>query len=264
MIELVLFNLALIVAITVALFLVKRYVKTKRGENITLLVAATVTILFHYSTFLFYAVTGGDAMGYLKDNANLLMPIYPCNLVMWSCLILALIRKEDSRLKLLLTDYIFWFGIISTLVGMFANVDFINNPTLAVYDTVKSIAAHGTLLFNVLLLAIFGRIKMDFGRNMKNIFISVVLMYVIGLYLNLVFEVLVSYEAAYDVNSMFIIHSPFAALSFLKYPLIALIGLILYFILFTLCDALAHEKGRRFVDRAGAFIKDKTAKLLKK
>ena len=77
---------------------------------------------------------------YLADNPNLILPIYPCNVVMWSCLIIGLIRNRESRFNKLLTDYVFWFGIFSTLVGMFANVDFINNPTLADYDITKSIS----------------------------------------------------------------------------------------------------------------------------
>ena len=62
---------------------------------------------------------------------------------------------------------------------MFANVDFIKNPTLADYDITKSIVAHATLLFNVLLLFLFGKIKLDFWRNMKSMIISVIVMYVI-------------------------------------------------------------------------------------
>jgi hypothetical protein len=125
---------------------------------------------------------------------------------------------------------------------MFANVDFINNPTLLDYEIAKSIAAHATLLFNVLLLPLFGYIKIDFKRNMLNMILSVIVMYAIGVYCNLIFEVLVSYEKAFDVNSMFIIHSPFDGLNFLKYPFIASIALILYFVVFTICEIITKEK----------------------
>ena len=54
---------------------------------------------------------------------------------------------------------------------MFANVDFIKNPTLLDFEITKSIVAHATLLFNVLLLPLFGYIKIDFKRNMKNMFL---------------------------------------------------------------------------------------------
>ena len=111
-----------------------------------------MTILLHYSSFLFRCLSNGNAIEYLRETPNLILPIYPCNVVMWSCLILGLLNNRNSKLGALLTDYIFWFGIFSTLVGMFANVDFINNPTLADYEITKSIVAHATLLFNLLLL----------------------------------------------------------------------------------------------------------------
>ena len=230
------------------LFLVKRTVKTGRAEQVLLLVSSVVTILFHYSSFIFRCFSNDSAIEYLRSTPNLLLPIYPCNVVMWSCLVVGLIKDKDSKVVRLLTDYVFWFGIFSTLVGMFANVDFIKNPTLADYEITKSIVAHATLLFNVLLLPVFGRIKIDFWKNMKHMFISVVGMYFIGLYCNLIFKVLVSPERAYDINSMFLIHSPFEGLDFLKYPIIAAIALVLYFILFTVCDFLKHKKGDRSFD----------------
>lgn len=249
MLKLTIFNFILLSVIAVLLFLVKKTVKSEKGHNILLLSAAAVTILFHYSSFIFRAIKGEGAVEYIGENPNLILPIYPCNVVMWSCLILGLMKNKDSRLYSLLSDYIFWFGIFSTLVGMFANVDFIMNPTLADYEITKSIVAHATLLFNVLLLPIFGRVRIDFFKNMKNMILSVIGMYVIGLYCNLVFRALVSNEAAYDVNSMFIIHSPFEGASFLTYPIIAIIALFLYFLLFTVCDLIKNKRGERWFNK---------------
>jgi TM2 domain-containing membrane protein YozV len=128
---------------------------------------------------------------------------------------------------------------------MFANVDFIKNPTLSDYENVKSIAAHATLLFNVLLLPLFGYIKINVKRNMTNIIISILVMAAIGGYCNLVFHALVSEAAAYDVNSMFLIHAPFDGLDFLTYPVISLIALPIYFTVFVICDRCVRKKGER-------------------
>lgn len=260
MLKLTLFNFIQLIIIALLLFTVKKTVRTDRAQRALLFISPVVTILFHYSSFIFCCITGGDATDYLRNNPNLILPIYPCNVVMWSCLILPFIKNRDSKLNHLLTDYVFWFGIFSTLVGMFANVDFINNPTLADYEIVKSIVAHATLLFNVLLLPLFGRIRIDVNRNMKNMILSVIGMYVIGLYCNLVFRVLVSSDEAYDVNSMFIIHSPFDGLDFLTYPIIALAALVLYFILFFTCDFIKHPKGERWFDSVYKVLKNKKEK----
>ena len=240
--KLLIFNLILIAFIALGVWLIKKYVKRERTKNLIFCVAAVFTILFHYSTLGFKLLTNGNAMEYLRDTPNLILPIYPCNVVMWSALIFAFLKNKNSRVGKFFVDYLFWFGIISTLVGMFANVDFINNPTLADYNNFKSIAAHATLLFNVLLLPIFGHIKINIKRNLLNIIISIFVMAAIGFYCNLVFYVLVSAEAAYDVNSMFLIHSPFEGLDFLTYPVIALIAVPIYFAVFVICGRMFQRK----------------------
>ena len=162
---------------------------------------------------------------------------------MWSALIFSLLKDKKSKIASFFVDYLFWFGVISTLVGMFANVDFIMNPTLADYENIKSITAHATLLFNILLLPIFGYVKIDVKRNIINIIISIFVMAAIGGYCNLVFHALVSEAEAYDVNSMFLIHSPFEGIGFLTYPVIALIALPIYFLVFVIADLCARKKG---------------------
>ena len=247
--KLLIFNLILIAMIALSLWLIKRFVKREGTKNVILVLAAAFTIVFHYSILIFKLFSGEDAIAYLGETPNLLLPIYPCNVVMWSALIFALLKNKKSRVGSFFIDYLFWFGIISTLVGMFANVDFINNPTLADYENFKSITAHATLLFNILLLPIFGYIKIDVKRNIANIIISIFVMAAIGCYCNLVFHALVSEAAAYDVNSMFLIHSPFDGLDFLTYPVISLIAVPIYFGVFVICDLCAHKKGERFYNQ---------------
>ncbi len=255
--KLIIFNLGLILIIVGVLIVVKKKAHSERTKRALLLIAPLVTILFHYSMLFYHLFVTGDAAHYLRGTPNLILPIYPCNVVMWCALLYGLLKKKESRIAFFLSDYIFWFGIASTLVGMFANVDFILNPTLADFEVTKSIVAHATLLFNVLLIPVLGYLRPSFFRNMLNMILSVIVMYVVGLYCNLVFEVLVSAEAAYDINSMFIIHSPFEGVSFLRYPIIAAAALVLYFIIFTVCDVVTTPRGERWFDRALAALRKK-------
>jgi hypothetical protein len=247
--KLVVFNFVLIALIAGGLFLIRKYAKTDRTKNIILLVAAASTILLHYSTLFFKLFAGDDAFAYLRQAPNLLLPIYPCNVVMWCALLFACLKNKRSKFGMLLSDYLFWFGIVSTLVGMFANVDFINNPTLADYANFKSITAHATLLFNILLLPLFGYNKIQVKRNMVHMVISILAMAVIGCYCNLIFHVVGSEDVAYEINAMFLIHSPFAGVSFLTYPVIALCAIPIYFAIFAICDLCVHKAGERFFDR---------------
>ena len=253
--KLVIFNIAQILIISALLFWIKKRVRSERAKQALLLIAPLVTIAFHYSLFFYHLLFAGDAVAYLRNTPNLILPIYPCNVVMWCALILGLLPNKKSRLALLLCDYVFWFGLISTLVGMFANVDFIMNPTLADFEVTKSIVAHATLLFNLLLIPVLGLLQPNFLRNMCSMVISVLAMYAIGAYCNLIFEVLVSAQAAYDVNSMFILHSPFEDLPLLRYPLIATVGLVIYAAVFTVCDLIQNPRGQRWFNRALATLK---------
>lgn len=255
MTTLFIFNVIQILLIAALLFGVKKWVRSERARRALLLVAPLVTVLFHYSSFLYHALFTGEGVAYLASTPNLILPIYPCNVVMWCALGYGLLPDKSSKLALLLSDYIFWFGIASTLVGMFANVDFIVNPTLADFEVTKSIVAHATLLFNVLLIPVLGLLRPDFFRNMRNMVIAVLGMYLIGRYCNLVFAALASPEVAYDVNSMFLLHSPFEGAPFLRYPLIAGVALVLYLIIFTVCDAVIHPRGERWPHRAAAALR---------
>ncbi len=253
--KLIIFNFISLLIVSAGLIFCKKRIKKKSHKNLFLLLSAVLTILCHYSTFLYLYVTNGAVIEYLKSTPNLLLPIYPCNVVMWGCLIYGLMKNKESKAAVFLADYLFWFGIVSTLVGMFANVDFINNPTLKDYEVTKSILAHVTLLFNVLLIYVFGHVKVNLIKNMTHMIIAVVMMYAIGLYCNKVFEVLVSAEEAYSTNSMFILHSPFPTIPFLIYPIISLCALVLYFGIFSICELFVYPKGNRWFNR----IKNKRA-----
>ena len=247
--KLFIFNGILLIVIITGLFLCKKLVKKEKSQNIVLLLAAILTILCHYSSILYHYLKTGSAMEFLRNNPNLLFPIYPCNVVMWGCLIFGLSKNKKSKVALFLADYLFWFGIVSTTVGMFANIDFFNNPTLRDYDVTKGIVAHATLLFNVLLICVFGYVKIDLLRNIKHIIVAVIMMFLIGAYCNLLFEVLVSTEKAYYINSMFMIHSPFEAIPFLTYPIISSCAIVIYFGLFALLELFKYEKGNRWFNR---------------
>ena len=91
--KLVIFNFILIALIILGLWIVKKYVRKERTKNLILFIAATFTILFHYSVLLYKLLSGGNAVEYLSETPNLLLPIYPCNVVMWSALIFAFLKN---------------------------------------------------------------------------------------------------------------------------------------------------------------------------
>ena len=207
--------------------------------KLLLLIASLLTVLCHYSSLLYHAVTDGQVLQYLECNPNLVLPVYPCNAVMWCCVIFGCMKNRTGRTGRFLADYIFWFGLPACVFGMLVNIDFLRAPDLGNYDAVKSTVAHAFMLYNVLLLRSFGHVKIRLETNMLHIAASEIMMLLLGLYCTLVFLVLSGKETAYSVNSMFILASPVEAMPFLRYPVIALLALMIYFAVLCVYERLA-------------------------
>ena len=249
MLKLVILNLILIGAVSAIAYIARRYARSERAKSLVLIASALFTVLFHYSSLLVAVISGEGFISHLRENENLILPIYPCNVVMWCAVIFAFLKCKKGAFGEYIADYVFWFGLVSNLVGMFLNVDFINNPTLLDFDVTKSIVSHAALLLFVFLLPTFGHVRLNLSRNLMHIIISIVMMLMIGAFCNLVYTVLVSEAEAYDVNSMFLIHSPFEGAEFLTYPVISLIAIPIYFVVMFICELLLHKRGERFYNR---------------
>lgn len=246
--QLVLISSIIILVCVGGMILCNKLCKSDRSKYWVLLGASIATVVCHYSNFFIILFQGNDAIGYLRGCPNLLVPIYPCNVMMICLLLFGLKKDKTDPFAHFLIDFSFWFGGISCLVGMFANVDFINNPTLANWEITKSIVAHGFMFFNVLLLPALGYVKISLPRNILNIAISIVLMGLLGLHVNLIFWALTDWDYAHVVNSMFLLHAPFGP-EFLTYPFIAGVALVGYFIIFFIAELIAYKKGNRWYNR---------------
>lgn len=248
MLKLALFNVILIGLCVAGAVLCKKFARTDKAKRTILMIVSLSIVACHYSSLLFHLIADGTVWDHLSGNPNLLLPIYPCNVVMWCCVILCFVDFR-SRLFAFLTDYIFLFGLPSALVGMFANVDFVRNPSLLNYDVTTGIIAHAIMLFNVILLPVFGFYKINFTKNLIHILWSIVGMFLIGCYCNIVCRVIGSESYAYQVNSMFLLHSPFENIPFLKYPLIAGVAAVAYaIILFSGEKLFCKNKTKTFSD----------------
>jgi hypothetical protein len=227
----------------------KFFIKTDKHIRILFLVLPIVTIFCQYSLFLsslFIGTTGA----YIEKNPNMVMPIFPCNVVMWCMLVIGICwNKKESRFIQILIDFCFYFGFFSTLVGMFANADLFNEPTLKNYDGVKSLISHGALFLNVLCLGFYKIVKVDLLPNYIHLVIAVVAVGLIGVCNNLLAYAIGGYDFAYEINSMYLIRPSYEGIWWLKYQYIVPVALVLYFGLFNLLDLIFYKKGNRWTKR---------------
>ena len=100
--KLILINCILIIIDVVIVILCKKFLSKKK--DLVLLVVSIITILIHYSSLLYHQIVDQNAFVYLKCNPNLILMLYPCNIVMWGCLLLGLLKNKENKFAKFLID----------------------------------------------------------------------------------------------------------------------------------------------------------------
>jgi hypothetical protein len=132
------------------------FAKGDRSRNFILKFSALITVVIHYSSlWVDYFASGGSA----QVENNMILPVYPCNVVMWMLLIAAFMDNKRSLPFQILSEFCFYGGIVCGVIGIVLNANFDNTPTLADYDILKGMLSHSTMLF--------GCIYMKVGKFMK-------------------------------------------------------------------------------------------------
>ena len=90
---------------------------------------------------------------------NHLLPVYPCNVVMWMLLIVACMKEKKGLWFDMLAEFCFYGGTVCGVLGIVLNTNFDNTPTLADYDVLKGLLSHSTMLFGCLYMLIGGYIR---------------------------------------------------------------------------------------------------------
>jgi len=131
----------------VLLWLFSKYTKDDQTKNKILKFFAIITVMIHYSNlWVDYFSNGGSAT---VEN-NQILPVYPCNVVMWMLLAAALLKNKKRLLFQLLGEFCFYGGTVCSMLGIALNVNFGNTPTLADYDVLKGLLSHSTMLVGCL------------------------------------------------------------------------------------------------------------------
>lgn len=248
MFKLIIFVISMLLIIAAASVLLGKKIKEEKTKRLILLICSILTVLVHYSSILYHLIAEGDATTVIVQNPQYLLPIYPCNVVMWLCIIVALIKDSKSKVFVVLSEFITFFGILSGIIGMSLNFDFIANPTFLDFDVTKGMLSHSFLILNCVLFPVFGYVKISTPRNMLSVLIGVVLLWLIGSYNNLTFGLLTDYPLT-SINSMFLVCSPFDGVDWLTFYPIVGIMLIIYFIFFNVFELIAFKKGNRWFNK---------------
>ena len=138
------------------LILARTCVRDEKNKNRILLLFAILTVALHYSDLWVEYFTMG---GTVTVENNHILPVYPCNVVMWLLLISTLIRNKKCVIFRMLSEFCFYVGTICGILGIVLNFNFDNTPTLTDYSVLKGLLSHSTMLFGCLYMRFGGYVK---------------------------------------------------------------------------------------------------------
>jgi len=138
------------------LWLARVFARDEKTKNCILKISAIITVVIHYSNlWVNYFASGGS----VTIENNHILPVYPCNVMMWMLLAASLLKDKRCLLFQMLSEFCCIVGTVCGIVGIVFNANFGNHPTLADYDILKGLLSHSTMLFGCLYMAVGGYIR---------------------------------------------------------------------------------------------------------
>lgn len=140
----------------VLLVLADRMLKLQHHKDRFLTFFAIATVVVHYSDlWVDYFANDGQV---LVSSAHLL-PVWPCNVMMWMLLAASLIKDKKCLPFQMLGEFCFVVGTVCSIVGIAFNANYDATPTLANYSILKGLVSHSTMLVGCLYMLTGGYIR---------------------------------------------------------------------------------------------------------
>ncbi|MBR5900294.1 MAG: YwaF family protein [Clostridia bacterium] len=131
-------------------------VKEEKTKIQILKIFAIVTVIIHYSDLWYgFFANGGEE----TISSTHILPVYPCNVMMWLLLVASLIKNKNSLAFRVIAEFCSFGGIVCGFIGILLNANFDANPTLADYYVLKGMLSHSTMLFGCIYLIVGKFIK---------------------------------------------------------------------------------------------------------
>ena len=166
------------------LYVAVKYARGERVRDLPLALSAVSTVLLHYSNLLVdYFQNGGSA----TIENNHILPVYPCNVVMWVLLIAAFLKNKQGIVFRTMAEFCFWVGSLCGIAGIVFNINFAENPTLTDYYILKGLVSHSTMLYGCLYFK-FGKYIKICAKNAFSVAAGVLLFAVCGFGVNHLYE----------------------------------------------------------------------------
>lgn len=247
----ILFTTISFAVITVLLIVANIFVKDKNKRKFILKLSAISTVIIHFSSLYVDFFSGREP----DVEASMLLPLYPCNVAMWTLVIVAFMRNTEGKLFKFLSVVTFYLGIVGGVLGILINEIYIDNPNLADWFVLKGLLSHATMLYGCIYIVSAGFLKV----KVSNIFYVVLglLMLVADGALMILLHVIFKQDPP---NSMYLLEKPFESLPWVNVVTIGIMAIALIFIALAIYEQIALKKEERWYTKLKAFIESKKAK----
>ena len=171
----------------------------------------------------------------------MLLPIYPCNIVMWLLLIVSLMKNKESKVYKVMAEFTFYLGIVGGLVGIMFNEIYASTPDLSDWSVLKGLLSHLTMLFGAIYLLVGGFIKIRVS-NTISVFIGMVFMLLDG-------AIIIGLHKLFNLDSpnvMYLISLPFPNLPWINTWTIGILAVIIAFVITAIYEQIALKKEDRW------------------
>lgn len=224
----------------VLLVLAGLFVKKEKYQLLIIRSLAIITVGLHFSDlYVQFFQTGTATVASVQ-----LLPIYPCNIMMWLLLIGAFIKNRDHKIAKILLEFTFYAGILCGILGIVLNENYDSNPTLTDWFVLKGLLSHSTMVMGCIYILVARFIKIRVS-NCFSIFCGLILFIVDGLIINGLYLVF----GLGECNSMYLQSPPFPAAPWFSQWLMGLIGLALAFVITVVYEQIALPPAERWYTR---------------
>lgn len=219
------------------LTLCNRFIKNQSSKDKVLKISAILTVAIHYSIlYVDYFSTGSATI-----ESTMLLPIYPCNIVMWLLLIVSFMKNRRGKIYNFLSEATFYIGVAGGIIGIVFNEIYLSNPNLKDWDVLNGLLSHSTMLFGCLYLLVGKYINIRVS-NTLSVAKGLMLLVIDGMLVISIYRL-----AKMDPpNTMYLLENPFPEIPWFNTLLIGVLAICLTFIITIMYEQIALPEENRW------------------
>ncbi len=235
-----LFMLISTILIVATLIWFKNFVKNQKRKDMLLKICAILTVALHFSSLYVDYFSNGEA--YVESV--MLLPIYPCNIIMWLLLIIAFFKDKKSKTFNILAEITFYIGVVGGIVGIALNENYSNTPNILDWHIFKGLASHTTMLLGCIYLSVGNYINIRVS-NLKSVVVGLVGLILDG-YLIIGIYKLFKMDPP---NTMFLLENPLPDVEWINIWVIGFVGIVVAFVITAIYEQIILDKEERWYNQ---------------